>query len=323
MNRKIITGTIVAAAVLMLLLVIFKEKSPFGKSNSSFAVDPKNEITGIEFSQRGERLILENKDNNWFLNENIETRKSGINFIIRILQDVEIKSPVSAELFEKEVSVYETEPVKVRVFEKKKLLKTFLVYKTRSNIYGNIMKMKESSKPFIVYVPGFEGDIGSAFTLDELFWQPYTIFNLLPSEIASVYFENLSDTNTSFAIFNKNHEFTLSDLTRVLEGWDTSLVTRYLSYFARIPFESWALELTAEEKEKVKSQTPIFRIAVNSTDGRNTVLTLWEKLTEENGKILSDKDRLYGKTGDRDDLFVVRYFDIDPVLKKRSYFFRE
>jgi len=323
LNRKIITGTVVAVAVLMLLLFLFKEKSPFGKSNSSFAVDPKNEITGIEFSQKGERLVLKKKDHNWFMNENIETRKSGINFIIRILHDIEIKSPVSAELFEKEISENETEPVKVRVFEKKKLVKTFLVYKTRSNIYGNIMKMKESSKPFIVYVPGFEGDIGSAFTLNDLFWQPYTIFNLLPSEIASVHFENLSDTTSSFAIFNKNHEFTLSDMNKVLEGWDTSLVTRYLSYFARIPFESWDLEIADEEKEKVKSQTPLFRITVNSTDGGSTVLTLWEILSEENGKIKSDKDRLYGKTGDRDDLFVVRYFDIDPVLKKRSYFFRE
>ena len=36
--------------------------------------------------------------------------------------------------------------------------------KPASNIYGNIMKMKSGSKPFIVYVPGFEGDIGSGFT---------------------------------------------------------------------------------------------------------------------------------------------------------------
>ncbi len=76
-------------------------------------------------------------------------------------------------------------PVRVRVFENNKLLASFLVYKTGSNMYGNIMKIKEKSKPFIVYVPGYEGDIGSGFTMNELFWLPYTIFNLLPSEISS------------------------------------------------------------------------------------------------------------------------------------------
>jgi hypothetical protein len=34
-----------------------------------------------------------------------------------------------------------------------------------------------------------------------------------------------------------------------------------------------------------------------------------------------DSDRLIGKMEERDELFIMRYFDIDPLLKKRSYFF--
>jgi hypothetical protein len=30
---------------------------------------------------------------------------------------------------------------------------------------------------------------------------------------------------------------------------------------------------------------------------------------------------VWGKTNNRDDVFVMRYFDLDPILKKRSYFF--
>ena len=60
------------------------------------------------------------------------------------------------------------------------------------------MKLRERSKPFIVYVPGNEVEIGSAFTLNELFWRPYTVFNLLPSEIYSVTLENIADTASSF-----------------------------------------------------------------------------------------------------------------------------
>ena len=36
-----------------------------------------------------------------------------------------------------------------------------------------------------------------------------------------------------------------------------------------------------------------------------------------------DSDRLLGKTNERDELFIMRYFDIDPMIKKRSYFFPE
>ena len=124
-------------------------------------------------------------------------------FILRILREVKIKSPVSSELFKSEITDKGILPVKIKVYEGRKLIKSYLVYKTSSNTYGNIMKMGERAKPFIVYVPGYDGDIGSAFTLSELFWQPYTVFNLLPSEIDSVKLENLADTSSSFLIISR------------------------------------------------------------------------------------------------------------------------
>ena len=206
----------------------------------------------------------------------------------------------------------------------RKLIKSFLVYKTSSNSYGNIMKIRERSKPFIVYVPGYDGDIGSAFTLNELFWQPYTVFNLLPSEIESVKFENLSDTSSSFLITGRNHHFTLSAANRELTGWDSTLVTRYLSYFAWIPFEKWALEMGEKEKKMVESQQPLYRITVTTISREKVSSYIMGKNERRRGRQLTkDSDRLLGKTQSSDEFFVMRYFDIDPLLKKRSYFFPE
>jgi len=207
------------------------------------------------------------------------------------------------------------------VFEGRKLLKSFMVYKTASNIYGNIMKIKESTKPFIVHIPGYEVNIGSAFTLNENFWQPYTIFNMLPSEISSVRFENLADTTASFMITKKEGGYSFSGTGNELSGWDQSLVIRYLSYFTWIPFESWAFELSNEEKALAGKSDPLFRITLVSSSGKTSILSLWEKFKYEDGEKKIDTDRLFGKTQANEDLFIVRYFDIDPVLKRRSYFF--
>lgn len=318
----LIRSVIFAAAVALIFLILFKNNSPFGISNSSFSVDPQNEITKIEFSEGGRKLSLEKGKDNWLINGNIETRKSGMMFILRVLKEIKIKSPVSSELFETEITTKGIVPVKVKVYEKRKLLKSFLVYKTQSNIYGNIMKIKDGSKPFIVYVPGYEGNIGSGFTLNVLFWQPYIVFNLLPSEIASVNFENISDTSSSFKIINKNHHSTLISRGKSeLSGWDSTLVTRYLSYFTWIPFESYALQTREGEEKLVESQQPLYRITVNTTSGTETVLTLWEKAFGERHPETKDSDRLYGKMQKNDELIILRYFDIDPLLKKRAYFF--
>jgi hypothetical protein len=323
MNKIIIRVIIVSSIAGLFLLILFRSREPFGKSNSSFATEPQQEITKIEFSKEGEKLTLSKEGDNWLIDGKIEARKSGVLFILRVLQEIKIKSPVSAELFSSEITGKRIKPVKVRVYQRKKLLKSFLVFNTRVNAYGNIMKIKERSKPFIVYVPGYEGDIGSVFNLNKLYWQPYSVFNLLPSEIGSVEFENLSDTSSSFSIVNNNRQYTFSDRNRNLTGWNSSLVTRYLSYFTWIPFESWAFEIAGEEKKKIESREPLYRITVNKSGGGKIILTLWERIILENGNKINDSDRLLGKIQDSDEFFIMRYFDVDPLIKKRSYFFRQ
>jgi hypothetical protein len=322
-KKNVYKSGFVIVLVSLLLLVLFEKRSPFGKGNSTFAADPKSAISKIEFSEGKQKLTLEKAGENWLLNGKSETRKSGILFIIRVLKEIKIKSPVSSELFDNEITAKGIIPVRVKVFEKRKIIRSFIVYKTRSNSYGNIMKIREGAKPFIVYVPGYEDDIGSAFTLNELFWQPYNVFNLLPSEIEIVDFENLSDTANSFLIINKNHHYILSDRKRNLIGWDSTQVTRYLSYFTRIPFESWDTEIKGDQRKIIESHQPLYRITVTPAKGTKIVLTLWEKMTGEAGSIIKDTDRLIGKTQSRDEFFIIRYFDIDPLIKKRSYFFPE
>ena len=266
-------------------------------------------------------MSLEKNGKEWLVNGKNVARKSSILFIIKVIKEIKIKSPVSPDMFNSEITEKGVGPVKVKIYEKSRLLNSFLVYKTRSNIYGNIMKMGDRSKPFIVYVPGYEADIGSAFVLNELYWQPFTLFNLLPSEIASVSVENRGDTSTSFSITSNNHRFVLSGNKSKLTGWDTSRVRRYLTYFTWIPFESWAFDLPADEKKRIETGQPLVRITVIGSSGKKTVLTLWEREKPENGILTIDSDRLYGKTDNRDDLFFMKYFDVDPILKKRSYFF--
>jgi hypothetical protein len=322
--NKVVKGIILILILTgCIILVIFRSRSPFGKGNSSFLSDPEKEITRIELSEGKDKLSLIRDGDKWLINGKQEARKSGVLFIISILQDLKIKSPVSVELFKSEVEGRGIEPVRVKVFENRRLIKSFLVFKTTSNIYGNIMKLKSGSKPFIVYIHDFEGDIGSVFTTNELFWQPYSLFTLLPSQISSMSLENLSDTVSSFLIVNNNNHFSVSNLKRELQGWDSSRVKRYLSYFTWIPFESWALDIDPAEKKRVESLQPLYRITVNSSEGNKTVLRLWERMTTENGLRIKDSNRLLGKTDNIDEFFVLRYFDIDPILKKRSYFFPE
>ena len=321
MSRKTIRYSVIAIPLLILLIYLFRERSPFGGGNTSFAAEPKNEITRIEFTDGKSTIDLKKDGGEWLANKDLKTRKSSILFILKILTEMEIKSPVTPELFNKEINENGIEPVRVKVFEKGKIIKSFLVYKTASNKYGNIMKLRESSKPYIVFVPGNEVEIGSAFTLNELFWQPYTVFTFLPSDIYSVALENKADTGSSFMIKNENHRYQLYSNTGELSGWDTSRLIRYISYFTHVPFESWALNLTVDEKKIIEKEEPLFKITMITTEGERKVVRLWQRAVNENDVMKLDTDRLWAKTEGSAEIFVIRYIDIDPLLKKRSYFY--
>jgi uncharacterized protein YpmB len=321
MKRVFAIAVFISAVILLLIIIFSKSRSPFGKANSDFSVKPEKEITRIVLSQNGLELKLEKSGEEWLINDKVNARKSGISFIIMILTEAKIKSPVSPGIFSNEITEKDISSVTVKVYEGRKMLKSFMIYKTASNVYGNIMKLNERAKPFIVHVPGNEVNIGSAFTINELFWQPFTIFNMLPSEISSVNFENIADTSSSFSITKKEGGYSFSATGSELSGWDPSLVIRYLSYFTWIPFESWAFDLGNEEKAQAEKKDPLFRITLVSSAGYTTILSLWEKTKYENGEEKTDTDRLLGKTQASDHFFIIRYFDIDPVLKKRSYFF--
>ncbi|MBG0861114.1 MAG: hypothetical protein IQL11_16570 [Bacteroidales bacterium] len=323
MNRIVVRNILLFTVLILILVLVsfLRGRSPFGNKNSSFASEPKEQITKIEFSSRKEKLVLQKEGEEWLVNSTYPARKSSILFMIRILTEMKIKSPVSPELFREEISVKEIPAVRVKVFERNRIIKTFLVYKTRSNVYGNIMKMNELAKPFIVYVPGFDGDIGSGFILNELVWQPNTVFNLLPSEISSVTLENFADTSSSFSITQTEEQgYILSDLRTRLSGWDSSRIRRYLSYLTFIQFEKWEPDISDEERHKIESGKPAYKIQVQRTNGDNIVLSLWQRPGESG---TADSDRMLGKTETRDDFFIIKYFDIDPLLKKRSYFFSE
>jgi hypothetical protein len=323
MNRLIIRYTLIIIAIGAVLFLILKVRTPFGTRNSSFAVNPEAVITRIDLIQKDKKVSIENSGDNWLINKNDEVRKSAVIFMLRTLKQIKIKSPVSSELFDNEIIKKKIEPIKVNVFAGRRLIKSFFVYKTASNLYGNFMKMKAFSKPFIAYIPGYEDNIGIHFVADELFWKPFLVFHLLPSEIASIKFEDIANSSSSFMINCKNRSFSLSDPINNISGWDTLKVKRYLTYFTAILFDNWAFDLSENELKSIESVLPLYRIAVTQSDGKETILTIWEKWKNENGIRKPDTDRVWARTNLRDEIFIMKYLDLDPILKKRAYFFTE
>jgi hypothetical protein len=96
---------------------------------------------------------------------------------------------------------------------------------------------------------------------------------------------------------------------------------RYISYFAHVPFESWALGLSSDEKKSIERENPLYEIIVVTSQGVRKVVKLWQRPVDDKNITKPDTDRLWAKTEGSAEIFVIRYIDIDPLLKKLSYFY--
>ncbi len=302
------------------IIFLFGDHIPFGKENTDFAVKPGTDITGIDLLKGDKKVSIRKSGNEWIVNRNKEARKSAVLFLIKTLREIKIKSPVSADIFRNEVIDRKTEPVRVVVYDGRRPVRTFYVYQTASNLYGNIMKMKPSSRPFIVYMPGYEDNIGSHFISDELFWLPFSVFSLLPSEIESVDLQNFKEPAESFRIIRMGDAFSLYENILAITHPDSLKVKRYISYFTSVSFESWAFSMAENERHNIESSKPLYRFSVKTRNSGESTLTVWERVKDP-VKGEKDTDRVWAEKNDGKGIFVVRYFDLDPILKKKSYFY--
>jgi len=321
MSNNLLVRNIILSVFLLALVVIIivtAGRTHFGSGEKSFTGKAGDRITRVEMTSEEGVLTLELNEGRWIVNKRYEARTSAVEFLRSILAGMRIKSAVSADLFVRDTTSQGNGPVKVKTHAGRKRNSSFIVFRTQSNSYGNFMKLNARSKPYIMHLPGFDGNIGSVFTVNENYWRPFTIFNLLPSEIASVEIRNENNSDYEFTITNYGGVPGFKAINIDFSGWDTSAVRRYISYFTYIPFEQWATDLPSSSRDSIIRSAPAFRIIVKETTGGSSDLQLWHR-TGSSGK--PDTDRLWGRINDNDNIFIVRYIDIDPILKKRSYFF--
>ena len=313
-------AALVVCAGLLLLIMLPGTKSSFGKRDTGFSVPAGPDITRIEMTQGDEKVVLRYDGAGWVVNNGGETRKSAVNFLLQTLREIAIKSPVSDEHFEKEVVEKGIVPVRVKVWSGRRMINSFLVYKTESNIYGNIMKKAGKTKPFIVSIPGYEGAIGSNFNMNELFWMPFNVFSYIPGDIASVKVDYQASPEESFTVYNPSLQLHDTIGESAVAEFDNVKIKRYLSYFTWVPFESWAFDMEEAVADSIIASAPLATITVTLPGGDSGTLTIWERTMAVDGGLATDTDRAWGR---RDDgkLFLVRYFDIDPLLRRKSYFF--
>lgn len=305
----------------------FKQKSgTLPRELMDFAVTDTSAVTQIFMADKsGKQILLKRKEAYWEVNDKYPARKDAIDVLLKTLNRMEVKSPVSKASFDNVVKNLAADHTKVEVYtDGNKPHKIIYVGGPTADNYGTYMMLEKSATPFVVHIPGFSGYLSTRFFLGESEWRDITLFRYEFSDLRSVRINHSLKPESSFEInSNGDNQFALYKglQNEPVKQFDTLKAKQYLAAYKKLSFERFITELSEQQVDSIIASQFIFEMIVKDKDQRTTQLKAFLRPAKEPTEEMPwDADRMYGQINESKDLVIIQYFNFDPLFLEYADF---
>lgn len=328
-KNTIIIILVVILAGIVVILASRNSKSSLKKELRDFAVEDTASVTKIFMVRKDNaQVTLTREGNRWKVNDKYLVRPDAIDNLLKTLNRVRVKSPVSNSMLDNALKMLATRNTKVEVYAGKKKIKTLYVGGPTQDQMGTFMMIEGSSVPFVTHIPGFIGYLSSRFFIDERNWRSTEIMRYNFNDIAAVTVENPARPEESFKLENLGgNRFGITSLTgrQSPVPLDTIGVKFYLSQFEKLNFEFFTDSLPAEDLANLRTNPPYRTLMVEDRQGVRRTIKAWPRTgmgkTDVDGNPLTwDDERMWGVLDDRDTV-VIQYYVFNPIFLRFDDFF--
>ena len=252
----------------------------------------------------------------WLVDDKFEVRPEAIEYLLKTIKDIEVKHPVSNSLHDKIIKNLASSAVKVEIFTDNLDIahKTYYVGGEAKDLIGSFMLLENSSRAFVVYIPGFNGFLAPRYTIDGTtvasdLWRDRTIFSYDSNDIKTISVINHEDANQSFKIHrqDKFYSFTKNNITKAIPE---SQGQEYFNLFKSVKCEGFMNDFS--KKDSIFNSTPFYTVRISDINGKMDSIIAITKNQEkdymqENGQKLEyDVDRMYAKFNS--DLILIQFY---------------
>jgi hypothetical protein len=327
-KNTIIIGLIAVLGIVAIFLISRNSNSSIKRELRDFAVEDTASIDRIFMVRKdNQQVTLTRTGDHWMVNDNFKVRNDAIDNLLKTLNRLRVKSPVSTSMLDNAVRMLATRNTKVEVYHKKKLLKIIYVGGPTQDQMGTFMMLEGSSVPFVIHIPGFVGYLSSRFFVEEVGWRSTAIFDYNFNDIKSVSLENFVDPKSSFTLVTGgNNQFAISSPSGAgLSGpLDTVAVRYYISKFEKVNLEFFKDSLEQKTRDSLLAAKPYAKLSVEDRTGNVKKLTAWRrpafgKLDPDGNPLIWDDERLWALI-DGKQWVVIQYFVFNPLFVGMNYF---
>lgn len=168
----------------------------------AFAVPDANAIYRIFIAdRRGRTADLKRNGDHWLYNGRYKARSSAVEILLQTVccLNVLYVPPKAAE--QNAVKSLAADGIKVELYDRQnRLLKCYYVGGVTADERGTFMIMDGAEQPYVMYLPGFIGQLRVRYLLGDENWRDRMIFTEKPDRIQSISVEYPQHRSASFRI---------------------------------------------------------------------------------------------------------------------------
>jgi hypothetical protein len=269
------------------------------------------------------------------VNEKFNARRDAIRNLLVAIKDMRVREPVAKSAIENISKDLASSATKVEIYQKGKLIKMYYVGGDTQDGLGTFMLLNDletgnnSSMPFVMSIPGFNGFLSVRYFLDEETWRDKTVYGFYPDQISSISMKFVHSPDSSFTIsLPEINKISLDDSKgNNIANFDTLKVKRYITYFSSLSYETLRNNLRKSLRDSILTK-PVHIIELKDKDGKIHSLKTFIKpcddpnrTDEVTGKhITEDVERMYALFNDDKDMVTIQYFGFGKIFHGVSYF---
>lgn len=304
-------------------LLLGKRSGTYSRSVVEFAVKDTSQIVSVEISGEGNQVILIKEGQIWRVNGTTPVQKNRMRGLLILLSRLEVRSPASRALSVEILKQLQTKGKQVTITRIKGPVKKYTVLHDEGD--ATYMMLEDSDTPFRMGVRGYaRQNLAELYSADERYWREKIIFSYLPEQIEYVSLKNNLEPAKTYHLARNEAGGVDMSIGTLPADWfrpEPEKLNQYLGYFFLVEFESYADLRQDIENKYGHNDEPDFVLEVKSTTGIQTTLQLFPVFTVDSGGTKKmDLNVIYAKITDWDEMVVLKYLEIDPLLKDPHYF---
>ena len=326
--------TIILIIILIVLSIITwfaiqkrQQTSTLSIPETDFTVTDTAAVDSIFIAAKDGRnnLFKRLPNGRWSINNKYLVRKDMIKMLLETMNQMTVKRPVSRAARNNVIKTIAVKGIKVEIYSKGELQKTFWVGGNTNDWLGSYFIMQGSENPYVVHIPGFNGFISGRFNVYEIEWRNRELFQSTLRTIQSLSvsypkwemgngkweMKNGKISENSFEIIFDSAGFKIEGVIRL----DTTKLISYLNHYKNIQIEHYFSSLKEGFRDSLDKVTPLCIIKLVDIHAQNTnSITIYDK---EN-----DPDRMIGVVGKTNEIVSIQHFVFDKLMVKRGYFIK-